>query len=142
MKRLPPRRAAHAAAGALAMVAALCGAAEPTLVIHYNDRPPQHDTQHGIPTGPAIDKVVAALKDAGITYEIRKTPAKEQLIELQANRERACMLAWVDLPGRSDKGKFSEVIYKDEPRGSERRLWCTRAVPDEVMQRLNRALLK
>lgn len=123
-----------------ALIALSTPAAAQTLVIHYNDRPPQHYAERGMPRGPAIDKVTAALKAAGIGYEIRNTPAKEQLVILQANHERACMLAWADLPGRDSKGKFSEVIYRDEPKGTERRLWCTKATPDEWMQRLNAAL--
>jgi hypothetical protein len=127
---------------AMLMVAAPAWAAELPLVIYYNDRPPQHFTEHGAPRGPAIDKVTAALKAANLDYEIRNMPAKEQLVILQANHERACMLAWVNLPGRDDKGKFSAVIYRDEPKGSERRLWCTKVVPEPWMQRLNQALLK
>jgi len=117
-------------------------AAGPPLVIHYNERPPQHFTRQGMPQGPAIGKVSDALKAAAIPYQLRSTPAKQQLVLLHANAAPACMLAWVDLPGRNRAGKFSEVIYKDDPRGSERRLWCTMAVPDETMQRLNAALLK
>ena len=127
-------------AAALIAIAAPVGA-EP-LLIHYNDRPPQHYAERGTPRGPAIDKVTAALKAAAIPYEIRNTPAKEQLVLLQANTEPACMLAWAALPGRDRKGKFSEVIYRDEPKGTERRLWCTRATPDDWMQRLNAALRK
>lgn len=111
-------------------------AAEPPLVIHYNERPPQHYTRHGVAQGPAIDKVSAALASAGIRYQLRSTPAKQQLVILRANSQPACMLAWVGLPGRERGGKLSEVVYDD------RRLWCTLAVPDETMQRLNAALLK
>ena len=118
-------------------------AAEAQLIIYYNDRPPHHYTDdQGVPQGPAISKVSAALKAAAIPYDLRTLPAKQQLVKLQENQERACMMAWVDIPGRDSKGKFSEVIYKDEPEGYERRLWCTKAVPDEEMQRLNTALRK
>lgn len=106
------------------------------LIVHYNERPPHHYTERGVPQGPAIAKVTGALDAAGIPYQLRSTAAKQQLILLQKNAAPACMLAWVDLPGRDGKGKLSEKIY------DERRLWCTRATPDETMQRLNAALIK
>lgn len=142
MNARPPRRSTVRAVTALSALISLAGAAtaaEP-LLIHYNDRPPQHYTQRGAPQGPAIARISAALSTANIPYAFRNTPAKQQLVLLQANDKPACMLAWVDIPGRDRVGKFSEVIYKDEPRGSERRLWCTNATPDETMQRLNAAL--
>ncbi|NVM78145.1 hypothetical protein FHW83_003969 [Duganella sp. SG902] len=123
-------------ATALMAAAAPLWAAEPPLIVHYNERPPHHYTEHGVPQGPAIAKVTEALATAHIPYRLRGTPAKQQLIILQKNEAPACMLAWVDLPGRDDKGKLSEKIYDD------RRLWCTKATPDETMQRLNAALLK
>jgi hypothetical protein len=128
MARLP--------AAALLMAAASAFAAEPPLVVHYNERPPHHYTERGVPRGPAIDTVANALTAAHIPYRLRSTPAKQQLIILQRNEAPACMLAWVDLPGRDGKGKLSEKIY------DERRLWCTKATPDETMQRLNQALIK
>jgi hypothetical protein len=111
-------------------------AAEPPLMVHYNERPPHHYTERGVATGAALGKVTSALKAANIPYRLRSTPAKQQLIILQKNEAPACMLAWVDLPGRDGKGKLSEKIY------DERRLWCTKATPDETMQRLNQALIK
>jgi hypothetical protein len=137
---MKPFRRRRTVAAALAVAASLAQAAEAPLQIHYNDRPPQHYNEHGVPRGAAIDRLAAALRAAAIPYEFHATPAKEQLVILQAGHERACMLAWVDLPGRTRNGKFSAVIYTDTPRGSQRRLWCTRAVPDEMMQRLDAAL--
>ncbi len=129
---------------ALALIAAgahgTAIAAGTPLIIHYNERPPQHYTAHGVPQGDAITRVTAALKTAGIPYQLRATPAKQQLVLLREDAQPACMLAWVDIPGRDRNGKFSEVIYEDAPRGSARRLWCTLSVPDETMQRLNTAL--
>lgn len=116
-------------------------AAEPPLIVHYNERPPHHFTKGG-PQGAAIATLKAALQASSIPYQLRATPAKQQLVLLRANAAPACMLAWVDLPGRAREGKFSAVIYRDEPQGYERRLWCTRATPDETIQRLNAALPK
>lgn len=132
------RRAALAAS---VLIAAPALAAEPALTIHYNERPPHHFSKGG-PQGAAIATLRSALQAANLAYQLRATPAKQQLVLLRANAAPACMLAWVALPGREREGKFSAVIYRDEPRGSERRLWCTRATPDEWLQRLNAALPK
>jgi hypothetical protein len=121
-------------AALLSAVPLLAWAAEPPLVIHYNERAPHHYTGSGMARGDAISKLSAALIIARIPYEIRSTPAKQQLVILRANSQRACMLGWVALPGRERGGKLSEVVYDD------RRLWCTKGVPDETMQRLNAAL--
>jgi hypothetical protein len=117
------------------MIIAPALAAEP-LAIHYNERPPYHYTQYGVPQGDGINKLSAALAAAHIPYQLRSTPAKQQLVLLKANLQPACMLAWVGLPGRERAGKLSEIVYED------RRLWCTLATPDEVMQRINTALRK
>lgn len=122
-------------AAALMVFVAPALAAQP-LVIHYNDRPPHHFTQFGMPQGDGIDKLRAALTAANIPYQFHNTPAKQQLILLKANLQPACMLAWVGLPGRERAGKLSEIVYED------RRLWCTLATPDDVMQRINTALRK
>ncbi|MYM71360.1 hypothetical protein GTP56_04015 [Duganella sp. FT134W] len=122
-------------AAALTVLAAPALAAEP-LAIHYNERPPYHYTMGGMAQGEGIDKLLVALRAANIPYQLRSTPAKQQLILLKANLQPACMLAWVGLPGRERAGKLSEIVYDD------RRLWCTQATPDDVMQRLNKALRK
>lgn len=129
---IPPARLA--AAWAAAAMAAEAQAAASPLIVHYNERSPYHYTERGVPQGPAIAKVAGALAAAHIRYTLRSTPAKQQLVLLQKNEAPACMLAWVDLPGRDGKGKLSEKIY------DERRLWCTKATPDEVMQRIDAAL--
>lgn len=118
------------------MMLAVPAAAAPLLAIHYNERPPHHFTQQGKPQGDGIDKLRAALTAANIPYQFRSTPAKQQLVLLKENQQPACMLAWVALPGREQHGKLSEIVYDD------RRLWCTLATPDEMMQRLNTALRK
>jgi hypothetical protein len=122
-------------AATLMVLAAPALAAEP-LAIHYNERPPHHFTMQGMPQGDGIDRLRAALTAANIPYQLRSTPAKQQLVILKANVQPACMLAWVGLPGRERAGKLSEIVYDD------RRLWCTQATPDDVMQRLNKALRK
>lgn len=146
-RRIASRAAAAAICAAALVMAASARATEPQpaaapapvqavapLVVHYNERPPHHYTERGMPTGEAVAKVTGALKAANIPYRLRSTPAKQQLILLQKNEAPACMLAWADLPGRDGKGKLSGKIY------DERRLWCTKATPDETMQRIDAAL--
>lgn len=137
MDRAGRRVAACSAWTALVLATAgAASAAGPALVIHYNERPPHHYTQRGAAAGDAVDKVKQALAAAGIAHTFRSTPAKQQLVILKANQEPACMMSWNALPGRERGGKLSAPVYE------ERRLWCTRAVPDEMMQRLDQALRK
>ncbi|USX14035.1 hypothetical protein NHH88_31085 [Oxalobacteraceae bacterium OTU3CAMAD1] len=113
-------------------------AAGQTLIVHYSERAGIHYTnQQGQLAGDAAKPVTEALTAAGIAYEIRRTPAKRQLVLLKENREPACMMSWVDMPGRDNKGKFSDVISRGE---YERRLWCSKMVPDDVIKRFNAAL--
>jgi hypothetical protein len=125
-----------------AVVLAMLGgaAAGQTLIVHYSERAGIHyTTQQGQLAGDAAKPVTEALTAAGIPYEIRRTPAKRQLVLLKENREPACMMSWVDMPGRDDKGKFSDVISRGE---YERRLWCSKMVPDDVIKRFNAALAR
>ena len=94
---------------------AAAAAAEAPLVLHFNERPPLHyftpqRTLTGFVARPALD----ALDAAGIAYVIRQTPAKRQLVLLQANQEAGCMLSWFKTSGRERSGKFSEVVYQDK----------------------------
>ena len=123
-----------------ALVLAMAGgaAAGQTLIVHYSERAGVHyTTPQGQLAGDAAKPVTEALAAAGIAYEIRRTPAKRQLVLLKENREPACMMSWVDMPGRDGKGKLSDVIYKGE---HQRRLWCSKMVPDDVIERFNAAL--
>lgn len=113
-------------------------AAGQTLIVHYSERAGVHyTTPQGQFAGEAAKPVTEALAAAGIAYEIRRTPAKRQLVLLKENRGPACMMSWVAMPGRDRKGKMSDVIYKGEP---QRRLWCSKVVPDDVIERFNAAL--
>ena len=128
------------ALAALVMAMAGGAVAGQTLVVHYSERRPVHyTTPQGQLAGQAASPVTDALAAAGIAYEIRRTPAKRQLVLLKENREPACMMSWVAMPGRDSRGKFSDVIYRGE---YERRLWCTRMVPDDVIKRFNAALAR
>ena len=107
----------------LAMLAATPDAGETEqapaapLIVHYNLRPPLHyATPQGTLTGLAAKPVIDALNAAGIAYEIRQTPAKRQLALLlqQGAQEPACMMSWLDAPGRERFGKFSDMIYQDK----------------------------
>lgn len=125
-----------------ALVLAMAGgaAAGQTLIVHYSERAGIHYTsQQGQLAGDAAKPVTEALAAAGIPYEIRRTPAKRQLVLLKENREPACMMSWIDMPGRGGKGKFSDVISRGE---YERRLWCSKMVPDDVIKRFNAALAR
>ncbi|MET0322518.1 MAG: hypothetical protein ABW069_17485, partial [Duganella sp.] len=99
------------AAAAAAATAVPAPAPAPILIIHYSEHAPLHvTTANGKLAGDAAAPVLAALNAAGIRYAVQRTPAKQQLIILDDNRVAACMLSWVALPGREQRGKFSAVI--------------------------------
>lgn len=125
-----------------ALILAMAGgaAAGQTLIVHYSERAGVHYTNpQGQLAGDAAKPVTEALAAAGIAYDIRRTPAKRQLVLLKENREPACMMSWVDMPGRDSKGKFTDVIHRG---AHERRLWCSKMVPDDVIKRFNAALAR
>lgn len=137
---LIPALALALAGGVAETTQAAKAAGGPALIIHYSERPPVHYTDaQGQLAGGAVKPMTEALAAAGIAYQIRRTPAKRQLVLLKENREPACMMSWVELPGREDRGKFSEVIYRGE---HERRLWCSKTVPDDLLKRFNAALAR
>lgn len=87
----------------------------PALTLHYSASPPLHYlSSQGELTGFAARPAVAALKAAGIAFDVRQTPAKQQMVLLQANQQAACMLSWLHTPERERIGKFSEVVYEDK----------------------------
>jgi len=101
--------------GALVFAAGGAVAAEPPLVLHFNDRPPLHYlTPQGTLTGYVATPAMEALGAAGIPYVIQTTPAKRQLVLLKANQEAGCMLSWMKAPGRERTGKFSDMVYQDK----------------------------
>ncbi|WP_332854078.1 substrate-binding periplasmic protein [Duganella sp. S19_KUP01_CR8] len=86
------------------------------LVLHYAQSPPlQYADTRGVLTGHAATPAIAALTAAGIPFVVRQTPAKQQLVLMQAaEQEPACMLGWLQTPERERAGKFSEVVYEDK----------------------------
>lgn len=97
------------------LAAGAAQAAEAPLILHYSASPPLHyaDTQ-GKLTGFAAKPAMDALNAAGIPFQIRQTPAKQQIVQLQENKEAACMLSWLQTPERERIGNFTEVVYEDK----------------------------
>lgn len=100
---------------ALSLLMAAGAASAQPLVLHYAQSPPlQYADSRGVLTGHAAKPAVAALTAAGIPFEVRQTPAKQQLVLMQDGQEPACMLGWLQTPERERTGKFSEVVYEDK----------------------------
>ncbi|ELX11117.1 putative periplasmic substrate-binding protein [Janthinobacterium sp. HH01] len=85
------------------------------LALHFSQSPPlQYADSRGVLTGHVARPAIAALKAAGIPFQVRQTPAKMQLVLMQDGQEPACMLGWLQTPERERTGKFSEVVYEDK----------------------------
>lgn len=85
------------------------------LTLHFSQSPPlQYADSRGVLTGHVAKPAIAALKAAGIPFQVRLTPAKMQLVLMQDGQEQACMLGWLQTPERERTGKFSEVVYEDK----------------------------
>jgi hypothetical protein len=98
----------------LAAAVAAAGTGQP-LMLHYIQSPPlQYADSRGQLTGFVAKPAIAALTAAGIPYEVRQTPAKQQIVLLQANEAPACMVSWLQTPERERIGKFTEVVYEDK----------------------------
>ena len=100
---------------ALSLLMATNAASAQPLVLHYAQSPPlQYADARGVLTGHAATPALAALSAAGIPFEVRQTPAKQQLVLMQYGQQAACMLGWLQTPERERTGKFSETVYEDK----------------------------
>jgi polar amino acid transport system substrate-binding protein len=118
--------AALACAGLAAAASAETGetgeagaSAEPTLVVHYQERPPYTSTApDGAVVGVLAPPVGQALRRAGIRFVWRRTPARRQLALIQHGQGLHCGVGWFRSPERQALGKFSREIYRDQPIGA------------------------
>ncbi|MCX9154943.1 transporter substrate-binding domain-containing protein [Niveibacterium sp. 24ML] len=93
---------------------AVAGADEPTLVLHYNERPPYNISGGmGIVYGLTATPAAAALNAAGVPFRWELTPLARQfkLIEISAGLD--CAVGLFRNPERERLGKFSAPLYRD-----------------------------
>ncbi|OZG75017.1 hypothetical protein BTA51_01040 [Hahella sp. CCB-MM4] len=86
---------------------------EPTILLHYNERPPYlHETSSGV-EGLTASPAEEAFRAAGIKFSWVNTPAMRQLYIIKRNLGRDCLVGWFKTPYRTTFGKYTVPIYQD-----------------------------
>lgn len=93
-----------------------CLAADDSIVIAYNPRPPyiQHNGD-APPTGLTAGVVAQAVHKAGWHVVWRQTPINRQIAEIREKQFRECGIGWFKTTERETFARFSAPIYQDLP---------------------------
>ncbi len=98
----------------LALVLAAPCAAQETLVLLYNERPPYNISgEGGEVSGLVATPLVNALRALGIRYRWENTPLARQFKMIELGKGNECMVGMFRNPERERYGKFSAPIYRD-----------------------------
>ena len=96
------------------LLASAAFAADTPIPLHYSERPPSVTrSPDGSVSGIAATAAMRAFKAAGIPYELQFMSAKHQLVNLQANEEPLCSIAWYKTPEREAFAKFTRPVSQD-----------------------------
>ena len=86
-----------------------------TITVHYHERTPYYvTTPYGV-AGLCADPVAAAFKITGIPMKWEKTPPKRQLVLIEKNQSKDCIIGWFKTDEREAVGRFSVPLYQDKP---------------------------
>lgn len=97
-----------------ALGAAAASAAEPTLVLHYHERPPYNISGGmGIVYGLTATPAIAALTRAGVPFRWELTPLARQFKLIELGTGLDCAVGLFRNPDRERIGKFSLPLYRD-----------------------------
>ncbi len=100
----------------LTLFASAAWADEMTIPLQYSERPPYITrAPDGSVGGISALSAMRAFRAAGIPYELRFMSTKHQIINLQANEEPLCSIAWYKTPEREAFAKFTRPISQDTP---------------------------
>ena len=90
--------------------------ADDRIRIYYNERPPYLVTvSEGVVSGLTADPVRNAFQQAGIPSYWRRLPSKRQMIILQQNKGKDCLVGWFKNPEREKFARFTKPIYQNRP---------------------------
>lgn len=93
--------------------------AQPTLLLHYQERAPYATTQpDGSVTGLVADPAARALARAEVAFVWVRTPSQRQLALIQQGQGLHCGLGWFRNAERAALGKFSQPLFRDAPLGA------------------------
>jgi uncharacterized protein (TIGR02285 family) len=98
----------------------------------------------GVAHGTQIDRALIRYK----TQTISTTASAVQLLEMLRQRRIDYFFISEEEAGEAIKasgtpaGSYQRIYFSDLYKGYERRLWCSKAVPDDVFKRLNAAIAR
>lgn len=101
----------------LTLLPALAAAQQP-VVLHYLERPPYSVTRpDGTVQGLLVDPLLRALNRAELPFRMASTPSQRQLRLIEEGQGLDCGIGWFRNAAREAKGRFSAMLYRDQPLG-------------------------
>jgi len=98
----------------LTLLASVSIAGEVPIPLQYSERPPYvMRASDGSVGGIAATSAIHAFQKAGIPYALRFMSAKHQIVNLQANEEPICAMAWYKTAEREAFAKFTKPVSQD-----------------------------
>lgn len=108
------KAAVGAGLAALSLLCAAATAADNTLVLLYNERPPYNiSALNGEVRGLVATPLTDALRAQGIPHRWENTPLARQFKLIELGVGQACMVGLYRTAARAQYGKFSAPIYRD-----------------------------
>lgn len=90
-----------------------------TVTLHYQERPPYSQTgADGQVSGLVATPAARALSQAGIPFRWALTPSQRQLALIQSGSGLHCGIGWFQTAERSERGLFSQPLYRDQAFGA------------------------
>jgi polar amino acid transport system substrate-binding protein len=90
--------------------------AEDRINLHFYVRPPYMESVGETEvTGLTAEPAQAAFEKAGVPFRWRQTPARRQLMLIEAGNGLDCGVGWYKTPDREKFGKFTAPLYRDKP---------------------------
>lgn len=85
----------------------------PRLVLGYVPRPGLAEVIDGKPAGTYLPVALAAMRKAGVDFDLEALPQKRLLTEVSVNRPNYCALGIYVTPERAAYGKYSQPFFRD-----------------------------
>lgn len=86
------------------------------IIIHYNERPPYMFKDDGEVEGLTANPVNTVFNKVGLPYRWVKTSSKKQMVLLEKDKGRNCLVGWFKNSEREKFAKYTHHIYQDRPQ--------------------------
>jgi polar amino acid transport system substrate-binding protein len=85
------------------------------LIVYYHERRPYYYAEEGRVTGIVLERAVAALRRAGIPFQLVALPPAQQLHRMREGAELSAGVGWIANAERRRFAQFSLPLYQDGP---------------------------